>query len=126
MTSICTVLTGTKYDVNVVNKLYISLKKHITKDFKFYCYTDHTGFNDNINIIPITTKNKKLQWYKLDYFKKDIIDEEDIILMDIDMDIVGNVDFLFEDNSLDEFRGTHRFWWRWREDRDNKKICIKW
>ena len=65
MTSICTVLTGTKYDVNVVNKLYISLKKHITKDFKFYCYTDHTGFNDNINIIPITTKNKKLQCYGL-------------------------------------------------------------
>tara|TARA_B100001250_G_scaffold414618_1_gene454710 strand:- start:10051 stop:10755 length:705 start_codon:yes stop_codon:yes gene_type:complete len=124
MVSICTVLTGTKYDVDVVNKLYSSLKKHTIKDFKFYCYTNHTGFDYNINIIPITTKNKKLQWYKLDYFKKDIIDEEDIILMDIDMDIVGNVDFLFEDNSLDEFRGTHRFWWRWREDRDNKKFAL--
>ena len=109
MVSICTVLIGTKYDVDDVNKLYNSLKKHTTNKFKYYCYTDHTGFNDNINIIPITTKNKKLQWYKLDYFKKDIIDEEDIILMDIDMDIVGNVDFLFEDNNLDEFRGTHRY-----------------
>jgi len=31
MTNICTVLTGTKYNVDDVNKLYHSLQKHTTK-----------------------------------------------------------------------------------------------
>ena len=44
--------------------------------------------------------------------------------MDIDQIIIGNCDFLFEDIKDNEFRGTHRFWWRWREDKDNKKFAL--
>jgi|TARA_B110000858_G_C17796889_1_gene472942 hypothetical protein len=124
MDNICTVLTGTKYSVDDVNKLYHSLKKNTTKQFKYYCYTDHTGFDKNVNIIPITKNDKKLQWYKLDYFKKNIIDGKNIILMDIDQVIVGNCDFLFDKINTNEFRGTHRFWWRWREDNQNKKFAL--
>ena len=124
MTNICTVLTGTKYSVDDVNKLYHSLQKHTTKQFNYYCYTDHTGFDDGVKVIPITKKDKKLQWYKLDYFKKNIIDGEDIILMDIDQVIIRNCDFLFEPIENKEFRGTHRFWWRWREDDENKEFAL--
>ena len=126
MTSICTVLNGEKYSVEDVNKLFDSLKKHTTKPFKFYCYTDYDihSFNKNINILPITNYAKKLQWYKLDYFKKHIVDTDDIILMDIDQVVIRNCDFLFDNISDNEFRGTHRFWWRWREDKDNKKFAL--
>tara|TARA_A100001011_G_scaffold29004_1_gene28196 strand:+ start:3150 stop:3860 length:711 start_codon:yes stop_codon:yes gene_type:complete len=126
MTSICTVLNGEKYGTEYVNKLYLDLKKHTTKPFKFYCYTDYDieFLNEDINIIPIINLNKKLQWYKLDYFKKDIVDTDDIVLMDIDMHIIGNVDFLFDKVKDNEFRGTHRFWWRWREDKDNKLFAL--
>ena len=74
MTSICCVLTGSKYSVYDVNKLYVSLKKYTTKPFKFYCYTDHdkTRFNKQINLIPITKQDRKLQWHKTIFFKKDI------------------------------------------------------
>ena len=51
MTNICTVLTGTKYSVDDVNKLYHSLQKHTTKEFNYYCYTDHTGFDDGVKVI---------------------------------------------------------------------------
>ena len=126
MTSICCVLTGSKYSVYDVNKLYVSLKKYTTKPFKFYCYTDHdkTRFNKQINLISITKQDRKLQWHKTIFFKKDIVEEEDIILMDIDQVIIRNCDFLFDSIEDDEFRGTHRFWWRWREDRDNKKFAL--
>ena len=127
MTSFCTVLKkGPKYGTEDVNRVFTSLKQHTTKPFKFYCYTDYdTEFLDkDINIIPIEKQDKKLQWYKLDYFKKDIIDEEDIVLLDIDQVIIRNCDFLFYNIKNNEFRGTHRFWWRWREDKDNKKFAL--
>jgi len=95
MTSICCVLTGSKYSVYDVNKLYVSLKKYTTKPFKFYCYTDHdkTRFNKQINLISITKQDRKLQWHKTIFFKKDIVEEEDIILMDIDQVIIETVIF---------------------------------
>ena len=127
MSNICTVLTGTKYSVDDVNKLYQSLQKHTTKQFNYYCYTDiphSTLFDDGIKVIPIIKEDKKLQWYKLDYFKKNIIDGEDIILMDIDQVVIRNCDFLFDSVDNNEFRGTHRFWWRWREDKENKKFAL--
>ena len=87
-------------------------------------FMDSSEFDDGIKVIPITKKDKKLQWYKLDYFKKNIIDGEDIILMDIDQVIIRNCDFLFEPIENKEFRGTHRFWWRWREDNENKEFAL--
>tara|TARA_Y100000034_G_scaffold99379_1_gene122050 strand:- start:1144 stop:1851 length:708 start_codon:yes stop_codon:yes gene_type:complete len=125
MTSILTVLNGKKYGVDCVNKLYNKLKENTKHPFNFYCYTDYqTKFQKGINIISITNKDKKLQWYKLDFFKKNFILDEYIIVMDIDMDILGNVDFLFEDIKNNEFRGTHRFWWRWREDKQKKEFAL--
>jgi hypothetical protein len=116
--AICTVLTGNKYSVDHVNTLFNSLKENTTKVFDFYCYTDHEGLDPDIKKIPLINTDKKLQWYKLDYFKKGFVENVNQILMDIDLDIVGNVDFLFED--YEGFVGTHRWWWRWREDREAK------
>jgi len=106
MTSICTLLKkGPKYGTKDVNNIFRSLKKHTTKPFKFYCYTDYdTEFLDeDINIIELENDDKKLQWYKLDFFKKGIVKEEDIILMDIDQVIIRNCDFLFDDIEDNEF-----------------------
>mgnify|MGYP001281978024 CR=1 FL=1 len=120
---ICTVLDGTKYSVKDVNRLYTNLKKNATVKFKFLCYTSHKSkFNKDIIIRPITTTDKKLQWFKLDFFKKDFVEEEDIIVMDIDLDIVGNIDFLFDD--YEGFVGSHRWWWRWREDKDKLPFAL--
>ncbi len=120
---ICTVLTGTKYSVDDVNKLYNELKENTTIDFDFLCYTDYKdNFNPNIIIKPITKKDKKLQWYKLDFFKKGFTNHEDIIIMDIDVDIVGNVDFIFDNYT--GFVGSHRWWWRWREDKQKDKFAL--
>lgn len=111
MIAILTVLTGTKYSVDDVNKLYYSLLQNTSKKFKFYCYTDHERFDKGIHIIPIEKKNKKFQWYKIDFFQKDFVKEKDICVMDIDVDIVGNMDFIFDRVKKNEFRGTRRWWW---------------
>lgn len=130
MTIVCTVLTGDKYSIDDVNKLYTSLKKNTSCDFRFLCYTDHEGdWNENIIRIPFLRKNKKLQWYKVDFFSKflfyrnKLIEEKEseaIIVMDIDLDIIGNVDFLFNPFHQNEFWCSHRWWWRWREDRNGE------
>ena len=68
---ICTVLTGNKYSVKDVNKLHLSLKQYTKTKFDFICYSDHTtGFDKNITVVPFSIKNKKLQWYKIDFFRK--------------------------------------------------------
>ena len=54
MISISTLLKkGPKYGTEDVNNVFRGLKKHTTKPFKFYCYTDYdTEFLDeDINII---------------------------------------------------------------------------
>ena len=120
---VCTVLTGTKYSVDDVNTLYNSLRDNTTCDFDFLCYTDYTdGFHEDIIIKPILIKDKKLQWYKLDFFKPGFTAHEDIITMDIDLDIVGNVDFIFD--NYDGFVGTHRWWWCWREEKMKLPIAL--
>ena len=61
MTSICTLLKkGPKYGTKDVNNIFRSLKKHTTKPFKFYCYTDYdTEFLDeDINIIELENDDK--------------------------------------------------------------------
>ena len=130
MTIVCTVLTGTKYSIDDVNKLYMSLINNTHCEFKFLCYTDHDGdWNENIIRIPFLKKNKKLQWYKVDFFSKDLFyrynliekaQSEAIIVMDIDLEIRGNIDFLFDPFNQDEFWCSHRWWWRWREDINNE------
>ena len=130
MTIVCTVLTGTKYSIDDVNKLYMSLINNTHCEFKFLCYTDHDGdWNENIIRIPFLKKNKKLQWYKVDFFSKDLFyrynliekaQSEAIIVMDIDLEIRGNIDFLFDPFNQDEFWCSHRWWWRWREDKNKE------
>lgn len=127
---ICTVLTGNKYSVKDVNKLHLSLKQNTKTKFDFICYSDHTtGFDKNITVVPFSIKNKKLQWYKIDFFRKSFFynnkiirkgDEVNVIVMDIDLDIIGNVDFIFTPFDSNTFVGTHRWWWRWREDINNE------
>lgn len=130
MTIVCTVLTGNKYSIDDVNKLYESLIHNTNCDFRFICYTDHEGdWNENIIRVPFLVENKKLQWYKVDFFTKFLFyknkligegESEAIIVMDIDLEIAGNVDFLFDPFNKDEFWCSHRLWWRWREDRNGE------
>ena len=133
MITIATVLNGTKYSYDHVNKLYNSLKANTIIDFRFCCYTDYpkNGFDKGIIVIPIEDDLKKLQWYKTDFFmkkffvKNKIVEATDYnnvtIVMDIDLDIVGNVDFLFDPFPHHNFICSHRWWWRWREDTIAKK-----
>ena len=68
---ICTVLTGTKYTYEDVNKLYRGLKNNTTIDFDFLCYTDAVGnFESGIILKAIENNDKKLQWFKLDFLKR--------------------------------------------------------
>ena len=49
---------GTKYGADYVNKLYAGVKRHLSLDHKFACFTENPeGLHEDIMIIPLNSKN---------------------------------------------------------------------
>jgi hypothetical protein len=77
VTKVVCLLTGDKYPQDYIIKLYRGLQKHTTQPFDF----------------EVITETKYPGWWgKMEQFPP----KERIILLDVDLVITGNVDFLFE------------------------------
>lgn len=87
---------GTKYGADYVNKLYWGVKKNLTKDFKFWCFTENgIGLDENIGVKPL--KNKWAGWWsKVHMFNPEYYEgiEGTVFYIDLDMVISGNIDDL--------------------------------
>jgi hypothetical protein len=85
------------YGADYVNKLYASVKRNTTMDFKFHCFTD------NVNGINPDVVNHKLPhnlpgvgwWQKLYMFSKEMPITGRIFYIDLDTLITGNLDQIF-------------------------------
>ena len=97
MLKICTVFFKGFYPSSYVARLYDSLKKHTTLDFEFVCLSDDPNVKADV-ILPYNHHDKiKKHWHKLKYFSPQFAYQnpgDDIIVMDIDQIVVGNVDEL--------------------------------
>lgn len=93
---------GTLYSPDYVNKLYYSVKRNISGDFRFVCFTD-----DIKGIIPeVETKplpeiklpypDSVTGWQKISVWQNPLYDiTGDVLFLDIDIVITGNIDDLF-------------------------------
>jgi len=83
------------YSPNYVTNLYRSLKKYATVPFEFVCLSDTDAIEADV-ILPYNHHTYiKLHWHKLKYFSQLFADQssgDEIIVMDIDQLIVGNID----------------------------------
>jgi hypothetical protein len=87
---------GGIYDETYVNKLASTIKRHVTKKYKFVCLTDSKDI-DLIDkklvdhIIPLEF-NFKGWWSKMELFRPELFSESQVLYFDLDTLIVKNID----------------------------------
>ena len=121
MMNILTLKVHDKYSAEYVNKLYRSLKRNSTTDFKFFCYTeDPFGLDEGIFVVPIPDVEKYArQFHKIIFHKTgfgDIPVGEHCLILDIDQVVIGNFDDILSHELEEGQFGCMRRWWSRRQD----------
>ena len=113
MLKICTVFFEGLYHPNAVSNLYRSLKENSSVPFEFICLADR-GVDSDVVLPYNKHSNIKLHWHKLKFFSPQFACQkpgDDIIIMDIDQKIVGNVDDLLGHPVSENELVTYGQWW---------------
>ena len=95
---------GTKYGADYVNKLYGMVSRNITPPFRFVCFTDNTdGIRPEVECqdlpvidypMPVGTTG---QWPKSRLWSEKLGNVTgNVLFLDLDVVIVGNIDVFFE------------------------------
>ena len=92
---------GTKYGADYVNNLYRGVKRNLSLQHSFSCFTENPeGLDQNVNVIHLDNDKWKGWWSKVNIFDgsnygsgKDEINKI-ILYIDLDMIISGNIDNL--------------------------------
>ena len=120
MLKICTVYFKGFYTPDYVSKLYRSLKRNSTVPFEFICLSD-TDVEADL-VLPYNHHSAiKKHWHKLKFFSPQFGGQkpgDEIIVMDIDQVIVGNVDELLGHSVKENELVSYGQWW------DNKGIKL--
>lgn len=88
---------GDKYGPEYVNRLYNSIKRNTTQEFKFHCFTENSeGITSGIIVHPLPYDNLEGWWNKLYLFSNElpIPIGEKIFFVDLDTLITDNIDDL--------------------------------
>ena len=88
---------GNKYSADYVNKLYNMVKRNLTLDHEFVCFTeDATGIDPAIRIEPIPLISGVTGWwYKPMFFNPELGLKGTVLFLDLDVIIFENIDYLF-------------------------------
>ena len=87
---------GDKYNADYVNKLYAMVKRNLTIDHEFVCFTENPeGINEEIRIEPLPDHPLKGWWYKPMFFNPNLPIKGTILFFDLDVIIFDNIDYLF-------------------------------
>lgn len=113
MLKICTVYFDGIYTPDYVSKLYKSLKRNSTIPFEFICLSD-TDVEADVVLPYNHHSNIKKHWHKLKFFSSQFANQQpgdEIVIMDIDQVITGNVDDLIGHTVSDNELITYGQWW---------------
>lgn len=108
--SVVCVKWGDKYTSDFVNRLYIMVKRNLTYDFDFYCYTeDPDGIIPDCKILPIPEDNDlESYWNKVSLFKPGLLTGR-VLYLDLDTVIQQNIDCLITYNEK-KLTGVKTYW----------------
>jgi hypothetical protein len=95
---------GTAYGAKDVNILYAMVARHITGDFRVFCFTDDTsGIRPEVNCMPLPPLGCEIppdvpgKWPKIALWGKDLFGLEGVALfIDLDSIIVDNINCYFD------------------------------
>lgn len=88
---------GNKYSADYVNKLHNMVKRNLTIDYEFVCYTENaTDIDPDIRIEPLPAMSGvQGWWYKPMFFNPKLGLKGTILFFDLDVVIFENIDRLF-------------------------------
>tara|TARA_B100001113_G_scaffold68690_1_gene53100 strand:+ start:89 stop:835 length:747 start_codon:yes stop_codon:yes gene_type:complete len=112
MLKICTVYFEGIYTPDYVSKLYRSLKRNSKVPFEFICLSD-TDVEADL-VLPLKHNSIKRHWHKLKFFSPNFAYQEpddDIIIMDIDQVVVGDVEKILNHPVHSKELITYDAWW---------------
>ena len=114
MIRVFTVYFEGKYEPKYITNLYRGLKKYCKVPFEFVCLTDNMDVEADRKIPIYKTGDIKTHWHKLAFFSPLFGGQnsgDDIIIMDIDQVITGNVDELLKWPVKNKELLTYEAWW---------------
>ena len=113
MIKVCTVYFDGLYTPDYVSKFYTSLKRNATIPFEFICLSDREVEADVV--LPYNKYSDiKLHWHKLKFFSSQFAYQkpgDEIVIMDIDQVITGNIDNLIGYPIVDNDFVSYGTWW---------------
>lgn len=87
---------GDKYSAAYVNKLHNMVKRNLTINYEFVCFTENAeGINEEIRIEPLPPHALSGWWFKPYFFDPNLPLKGTILFLDLDMIIFRNIDNLF-------------------------------
>ena len=94
---------GTRYGADFANRLYSMVKRHVTGDLRFVCFTDDaTGLDDGIEALPLPEMDLPERvawspWRKVSLWQEPLADlQGDALFLDLDIVVTGSLDDLFD------------------------------
>ena len=113
MIKVCTVYFEGSYNPDYVSRFYTSLKRNTTIPFEFICLSD-TEVKADVVLPYNKYSDIKLHWHKLKFFSSQFAYQkpgDEIVIMDIDQVITGNIDNLIGYPILDNDFVSYGTWW---------------
>jgi hypothetical protein len=87
---------GDKYSSEYVNKLYNMVKRNLTIDYEFVCFTENPeGIDKHIITKPLPALPLVGWWFKPWMFSKDTGLDGTVLFLDLDLIVFRNIDNLF-------------------------------
>ncbi len=87
---------GTKYGPEYVNKLYNMVKRNLTIDYEFICFTDNTrGIDNHIRTEMLPAMPVTGWWYKPWFLSNELPIKGQALFLDLDLIIFRNIDNFF-------------------------------
>lgn len=97
---------GDRYSVDYVNRLLAMTRRHVTKDFQFWCFTeDARDIDPDVRVLDLMTASTLETWWnKIFLFAPDngLPENEQIFYIDLDTLIVSNIDDLLTVSQISE------------------------
>lgn len=104
-------LVKPSYNIKYVERIYTSVKRHLTYDFNMICLTDSEWKTDYpIQFIDVSGYELDTWWNKVALFSKDISGKSVNLYFDLDIEIVGNIDFLVQDVDIHKLAVVDTLW----------------
>ncbi len=111
MINVYCVLVKPLYDIKYVERLYLGVKQNLTLPFNMICLTDGEWKTDlPITFIDVRKYDLDIWWNKIAMLSNEISGPSFNLYFDLDVSIVGNIDFLLDDLTTEHLCVVDSVW----------------